>query len=227
MPIETSRSANPASTGSAESLAAQAYRLIEEMIVTLELAPGVNVTEKDLSVRLRIGRTPIREALQRLATERLVTAVPRHGILVAEINLSEHLALLEARRALDGLIANRAAARATAIQRDRLRDLSTKIVEAAAIPDVAEFMRADGEADSIVAQASRNVFAVQATTPFHTHCRRFWFMYKESGDLTESATLHRALFTAVADKDERGATAASDALLDYLVAFARQALDDY
>ncbi|MBT3602137.1 MAG: GntR family transcriptional regulator, partial [Candidatus Latescibacteria bacterium] len=60
---------------SGESLSNKAYHLIEEMIVTLVLPPGSNVTEKDLSEKLGIGRTPIREALQRLATEHLVIAV--------------------------------------------------------------------------------------------------------------------------------------------------------
>ena len=210
-----------------ESLANKAYRLIEEMIATLELAPGSNITEKDLSERLSIGRTPIREALQRLAIERLVVAVPRHGILVTEINIPEHLALLETRRVLDRLIAVRAASRATPEQRDTLRDLAIKIVDAAAIPDAAEFMRVDGEADSILETASRNIFAVQATAPLHTHCRRFWFMYRKHGDLTQSASLHSVLFRSVADADESAAATASDALLDYLVQFARKALDEY
>lgn len=210
-----------------ESLSNKAYRLIEEMIVTLELSPGSNITEKDLSEKLSIGRTPIREALQRLAIERLVVAVPRHGILVTEINIPEHLALLETRRVLDQLIAVRAASRATPDQRDTLRDLATKIIDAATMPDAAEFMRIDGEADNILETASRNVFAVQATAPLHTHCRRFWFMYRKNGDLNQSASLHNALFHSVADADESTAATASDALMDYLVQFTRNTLDDY
>ena len=210
-----------------ESLSSLAYRLIEELIVSLELTPGSNVTENDLSARLGIGRTPIREALQRLAIERLVVAVPRHGINVTEINIPQHLALLETRRVLDGLIAARAASRATSEQRDRLRDLASDITDAAVIPDVPEFMRIDGEADAILESANRNIFAVQATAPLHTHCRRFWFMYRQNGDLPQSARLHSDLFTAVADSDPTGSSAASDALLDYLVQFTRSALEDY
>ena len=209
-----------------ESLSNKAYRLIEEMIATLTLAPGSNITEKGLSEKLGIGRTPIREALQRLAIERLVVAVPRHGILVTEINIQEHLALLETRRVLDRLIAIRAASRATPEQRDTLQDLAMKIVDAAAVPDAAEFMRVDNEADNILETASRNIFAVQATTPLHTHCRRLWFMYRKHGDLTQSASLHGALFKSVADADESIAATASDALMDYLVQFARNTLDD-
>ena len=210
-----------------ESLSTKAYRLIEEQIVSLELEPGRNVTEKDLSEKFAIGRTPIREALQRLAIERLVVAVPRHGILVTEINIPQHLALLETRRVLDGLIAERAASRSSSEQRNRLRDLASRITDAAAIPDVPEFMRIDGEADTILETSSRNPFAVQATAPLHTHCRRFWFMYRQNGDLPQSAQLHSVLFKAVADGDPSGSSTASDALLDYLVQFTRSALEDY
>jgi DNA-binding GntR family transcriptional regulator len=212
---------------SGESLSNKAYRLIEEMIVTLALSPGSNITEKDLSEKLSIGRTPIREALQRLATERLVIAVPRHGILVTEINIPEHLALLETRRVLDRLIASRATSRATPEQRDTLRELAIKIIDAATIPEASEFMRMDSEADTILEHACRNIFAVQATAPLHTHCRRFWFMYRKNGDLNLSASLHSTLFNGVAKGDESIAAAASDALLDYLVQFTRNTLDDY
>ena len=212
---------------SGQSLSNKAYHLIEEMIVTLVLPPGSNVTEKDLSEKLGIGRTPIREALQRLATEHLVIAVPRHGILVTEINIPEHLALLETRRVLDRLIASRAASRATPEQRDSLRELASKIIEAATIPEASEFMRTDSEADAILDHACRNVFAVQATAPLHIHCRRFWFMYRKNGDLNQSAALHSALFNGVAGGDESIAATASDTLLDYLVQFTRNTLDDY
>ncbi|MCZ6679591.1 MAG: GntR family transcriptional regulator, partial [Candidatus Poribacteria bacterium] len=89
------------------------------------------------------------------------------------------------------------------------------------------FMRVDSEADNILETASRNIFAVQATAPLHTHCRRFWFMYRKNGALNQSASLHSALFNGVADADESVAATASDALMDYLVQFTRNTLDDY
>src|SRR5271167_4097719 len=70
----------------AQTLTEQAYRLIVEQIVTLRLKPGEILSEQGLSATIRIGRTPIREALQRLAREGLVTILPRKGILVSDIN---------------------------------------------------------------------------------------------------------------------------------------------
>src|SRR5262245_22019306 len=69
-----------------DTLTEQAYRLIEEQIVTLRLRPGDVLSEQMLSATFKIGRTPIREALQRLAREGLITVLPRKGILVSDIN---------------------------------------------------------------------------------------------------------------------------------------------
>ena len=80
------------------SLAEKAYDRVEEMIVTLELEPGSVFSEVELSKRIEIGRTPLREALQRLSADRLVKTMPRRGMVVTEINIREQLALLETRR---------------------------------------------------------------------------------------------------------------------------------
>src|SRR5689334_14520128 len=115
----------------AESLTEKAYRLIEELIVTLQIAPGTVVSEASLSERLGIGRTPIREALQRLARERLVVVLPRRGIMVSEINVRTQLRLLEVRRELERLIARSAAKRGSDDQRAAFRAIA-KAMETAA-----------------------------------------------------------------------------------------------
>src|SRR5690242_3930092 len=96
-----------------ESLTERAYRELEERIVTLQLPPGTVVSEGSLSDKLGIGRTPIREALQRLARERLVVIMPRRGIVVAEENIKTQLRLIELRREIERLLAGLAARRAT------------------------------------------------------------------------------------------------------------------
>src|SRR3954465_1678799 len=99
------------------TLTDRAYRELEEMIVTLQLLPGTVLSEQALAVRLKIGRTPIREALQRLARDGLVLIMPRRGIMVSEINLRLQLRLLEVRRELERLMASLAAERATPDER--------------------------------------------------------------------------------------------------------------
>ena len=94
------------------TLAEKAYQIIEEMIVTLELPPGTIFSETALGEELGVGRTPLREALKKMTSEQLVTPIARRGIMVTEINISDQLQLLETRRVLDQLIAQRAARKA-------------------------------------------------------------------------------------------------------------------
>ena len=100
-------------TDDPETLTDRAYRLVEELIVTLALPPETILSEQSLAARLGIGRTPIREALQRLARDGLVVILPRRGILVSQINLKTQMRLLEVRRELERLMARGAAERAT------------------------------------------------------------------------------------------------------------------
>jgi DNA-binding GntR family transcriptional regulator len=207
------------------SLADEAYIRLEEMIVTLELQPGSVFSEADLSRKVRIGRTPLREALQRLQVQRLVTTLPRRGVVISDINIVDYLAVLETRRVLDRLVATKAARRATPEQRKTLEETAHAMGVAAERADMAEFMRLDTGFDRLVESASRSAFAVQASVPLHAHCRRFWYLYRHNGDLVRAAELHALLMQAVAAGDEAAAGAASDALVDYLEEFARTALD--
>src|SRR5438093_6081678 len=115
------------------------------MMTTLALAPGQAISEAFLSNALCIGRTPIREALQRLARERLVVIHPRRGIVVSEINVRNQLKMLELRRELERLIARAAARRAIRDERKRLREIADNMEKAAKKSDDMMFMRMDRE----------------------------------------------------------------------------------
>jgi DNA-binding GntR family transcriptional regulator len=214
-------------TNKTTSLSEQAYETIEALIVKLELPPGSAFTENELSQKLGIGRTPIREALQRLAAHRLVVSLPRRGIVVTEINIAEHLVILETRCVLDKLIAARAARRANFDQRHELKNYLSAIKDAARKDDLEEFMRLDHESDLILEAASHNSFAVRACAPLHTHCRRFWYKYHEKGDLKKSAELHADVLTAVSEANEQIAEQAAEDLIMYLDKFTRSVLDIY
>ena len=97
-----------------ESLSEQAYRLIRDMIVRLDLTPGAVVREDDLQERLEIGRTPIREALQRLARDQFLVVIPRRGMIVSNIDIAELSTLYETRAILEPYVARLACERGTA-----------------------------------------------------------------------------------------------------------------
>ncbi|HLX80376.1 MAG TPA: GntR family transcriptional regulator [Burkholderiales bacterium] len=209
--------------GAAEAtLSDRAYGDLEAMIVTLQLPPGSAVSEAALSQRLGIGRTPIREALQRLARERLITILPRRGIIVSEINIKSQLRLLEVRREVERLVARSAARRATAEERARFLAMARSFEKSARSNDEATFMRVDREYNELTVVAARNEFAAGAMTLMHSLSRRFWYIhYKQAADMPRAAKLHADVARAIARQDEKAAAAASDRLLDYIAQFTR------
>ena len=208
------------------TLTDRAYRELEEMIVTLQLVPGTVLSEQALSLRLKIGRTPIREALQRLARDGLVMIMPRRGIMVSEINLRLQLRLLEVRRVLERLMASLAAERATTDERREFSEIAEAMRAAADTADDIAFMRLDQRFNILIATASRNEFARRSMGLMNALSRRFWYQhYQEVADLPLAAKLHSAVADAVAKKKPKVAATASDRLIDYIENFARKTLD--
>lgn len=215
--------ASLSSAARSQSLTELAYAHLEELIVTLKLAPGRVVSESELSVLTGIGRTPIREALQRLAREKLVSILPRRGIVVTEINVGSQLRLLEVRRELERLIARLAARRATEEERRRFRELARDFEKSAKANDDTSFMRTDREYNSLCSEASHNDFAAGAMTLMHSLSRRFWYIhYKQAADMPLTAKLHADIARAIADGEEERAAKASDRLLDEIEKFTRE-----
>jgi DNA-binding GntR family transcriptional regulator len=205
-----------------QSLADVAYARLEEMIVTLKLPPGGAVSEATLSKLLDIGRTPIREALQRLARDYLVNILPRRGIIVSEINIRQQLKMLEVRREIDRLLATAAARRANAEERARFREIADCLDRVEREKDEMGFVRIDRDLNLLVAQASRNEFAATAMEPMQALSRRFWYIhFKQVGDLPLISRLHAEVARAIADADVKRAGEASDRLLDYIEEFTR------
>src|SRR3954466_10672920 len=104
------RTNNADSSGPA---AARAYRLLERMIVTLDLAPGSVATEGALIERVGLGRTPVREAIQRLAWEGLIEIRPRAGLAIAPLRAGDWVRVLDARSGVEQVLARSAARNAT------------------------------------------------------------------------------------------------------------------
>jgi len=206
----------------AQSLTDRAYAEIEEMIITLRLAPGSAISETELSAVLGIGRTPIREALQRLARERLVAIFPRRGMFVTDINVTSQLRLLEVRRELERLIARSAARRATPEASDLFSALASAFESAAKANDDVTFMRIDRDFNVLCSAASHNEFAAGAMSLMHSLSRRFWyFHYKQAADMPLTAKLHADIARAIATGNEERAAKASDRLLDAIARFTR------
>jgi DNA-binding GntR family transcriptional regulator len=210
----------------AETLTEQAYRQIEELIVTLQLKPGEILSEQSLAASIEIGRTPIREALQRLALEGLVVILPRKGILVSEINPRNQLLVLELRRELERFLSRVGAERATREQKTRCLEVARGMENAARTNDDIAFMRLDRELNGLIVETAHNDYAARSMKLIAGLSRRFWYMhYRLAADLPLCARLHADQARAIAKGDGRRAAQASDKLLDYVESFTRATVD--
>jgi len=190
--------------------------------VTLRIAPGEVLSEYALAEQLGLGRTPIREALQRLAGEGLVAILPRKGILVTETDAGAQLLVLEVRRELERLLCRAAAARATVQERARLREIAAGMDRASRRNDDMAFMRLDRDLNQLIVEAAHNEYAARTMRSLQGLSRRFWYLhYKEAADLPHCARLHAAQARAIADGGTDKAAKACDALMDYVESFTR------
>ncbi|OKL43075.1 GntR family transcriptional regulator [Pseudovibrio exalbescens] len=203
-----------------ESLADKAYRLIEELIVNLDLSPGMVLTESDLCERTEIGRTPVREAIKRLSTEGLIVIRPRKGLFVSEVEPAEYVLMLETRKPLEQLMVASAVKRATAQEREALAECAEEILKQARAEDVKGYLRADKIFDEVLCAVSRNPYTARACAPLQTMSRRAWSAFRGAEKLEDSAILHRDVAVALANNDADKAQEAITQLMDHLTHFA-------
>ncbi len=208
-----------------ETLVDRARRELEERFVTLQLAPGSVWSEASLSELLEIGRTPVREAVARMALDGLVTVMRRAGIVISQISIEDQLAVLDARRVLESLVSARAARRAVEDERERLRDMATRIEQAGDAFDVHAYLASHFEIKRFVAACARNVYAERALRPLHTLSQRFYFAYhREFDNMPVVGRAHAELTRAIADADENRAASRSDLVSDIAYEFTRDLL---
>lgn len=206
-----------------EPAAAKAYHALEHMIVTLELPPGSVATEGALIERLGLGRTPVREAIQRLAWEGLLDVRPRSGLAIAPLHPGDWLRVIDARRGVEIVLARSAARYVTREAAARFHDAALGMQKAVVEGDVIAFLEADKALDEALALAAENPFAARVAAPLQTHSRRFWFRYKAGTGLAEAAEHHVALIRSILEGDEIAAAAEAERLMALLGAHAEAA----
>jgi DNA-binding GntR family transcriptional regulator len=188
-------------SASARSQGERAYLLIRDQIVTLRLAPGSVIEEARLRQELGLGRTPIREALQRLAHENLVSFVPHRGTFVSDINLTDLHRLTEVRTEMEGYAARLAAERATARDRTQMEALMDELrtIDEA---DVHNLMRLDQRIHRLVYQATRNQFLQAMLEEVFNLSLRIWFLGLDRGvRIKQAVEEHRQLLDAIVSRD--------------------------
>lgn len=193
------------------SLAEQAYELLEDKLVTLELAPGSMISEGQLIEISGLGRTPVREAMQRLAQQDLFQVLPRKGLLVTSVSRATLLHILEARKPLERVTVYRAALNARDNQRSELAAIARALT--ISHDSFADFIRLDRELNDLLDACSANPFVSAAALPLRSHCRRFWYYYRHRMQLSDAISANSKLARLVARRDYNGAQKAADGVI--------------
>jgi DNA-binding GntR family transcriptional regulator len=158
---------------SQRSLSEQAYEQIRQKIVTLALAPSAVVDEARLQEELGFGRTPIREALKRLELERLINIIPRRGMFVTPINLTDLQRLYEVRLSLECLATELAAKRGTAVHWREMAQVLNQIDQPNNIsPD--QLIAVDEACHRIIYKAADNQFLEHSLMALFPLSLRMW-----------------------------------------------------
>jgi DNA-binding GntR family transcriptional regulator len=188
----------PAVAVPGELLADRAYAELRDRIVTLAIAPGEPINEDALGRELEMGRTPVREAIKRLALERLVTVYPRRGTFASEINITDLAAISDVRVQLEGHAARRAAERLTPDQREQLDALVAEIDAREGSGDADALMRLDAEIHRSVYAWSGNAYLQETLERYLNLSLRIWYLVLDRlPHLFDRVHEHRDLLAAI------------------------------
>lgn len=179
-----------------------AYRVLKEKIVTLQLPPATLLNEAELMAELNLGRTPIREALQRLVLENLVVIWPRRGTIVADLNMSDLQKVFELRLELETFGVRLAAERATAEQINQMEKLFEAADAIIHQGDYHQLIHLDVDAHRLLAQAAHNEFLEEILDRLHTQVLRLWYVsLHKVPRLPEAIEEHRDIIAAIKARD--------------------------
>lgn len=182
-------------------LSDRAYHLIKHKIITLDLPPLAAIDEQALMEDLQLGRTPIREALQRLAAEDLVFFAPRRGMFVADISITDLQKIFEARVVLEGFCARLAAQRAT---QEQVSEMQAVVHELAWVRDGDNraLMAVDERFHNLLYEAADNEFLADTLRRLHALSFRLWhLMLDRLGSVRRAMEQHVEITSAIEARD--------------------------
>jgi len=157
-------------------LADRAYRELRDRLVTLHIAPGAPIDEDLIGRELEMGRTPVREAIKRLALENLVTVFPRRGTFASEINITDLAHISDVRAQLESHAAYRAAERITDAQREELTGLLDELQASRGTDDVESLMELDARVHRFIYRCAANPFLEETLGRYFNLSLRIWYL---------------------------------------------------
>jgi DNA-binding GntR family transcriptional regulator len=182
-------------------LADRAYEGLRDQLVTLRIKPGEPIDEDRIGRELGMGRTPVREAIKRLALENLVTVYPRRGTFASEINITDLAQISDVRAVLEGHAATRAAERLTDEQRGELRDLRAELT-ARRDDDVRALMELDTRVHRFIYRCADNRYLADTCDRYLNLSLRIWYLALDRMEkLSPHVQEHRTVLSAIAKGD--------------------------
>jgi DNA-binding GntR family transcriptional regulator len=167
----------PTGRGSQRGLLAdRAYRVLRDRLVTLRIPPGSPIDEDAIGRELKMGRTPVREAIKRLALENLVTVFPRRGTFASEINITDLAHISDVRAQLEGHAAYRAAERITDAQRTELAGLLVELDVRKGADDLEMLMELDATVHRFIYRCAGNPFLEETLGRYLNLSLRIWYL---------------------------------------------------
>jgi DNA-binding GntR family transcriptional regulator len=202
-----------------ESLLDQAYNEIKLRIITCRYRPGEVLSEAAISDELKIGRTPVHQAIHRLMMDGLIAIMPRKGVMVAPVGVDEVMEIIDVRLVIECYCARLAADRAddSELQHlQRILDASEKVTNQR---DIEKMMLFDREFHDTLARTARNTVLADVLRSLHERSLRFWFISLRDPDHHRNVLAqHRKIVAAL---QSRQPDAAENAMREHVLAFQR------
>lgn len=175
---------------------------LRRLILTLELEPGLAVSEASLMKRYAWGRTPLREAFQRLAEQSLLQIIPRHGVVVTPLSIFEFVEVMDAMSMVIGAAAALACKHLSDEQLDQLDKLVTQGAGAAESGDYIRVAELDFDFHCVLADATGNRYLRDYLLHLHQIATRFNFSaWKRDRNARPSLEEHRQLAALFRERD--------------------------
>jgi DNA-binding GntR family transcriptional regulator len=193
----------------ARSLTDQAYGELRRRIITGIMPPGREMSELELADQLSMSKTPVREALGRLAMEGLVEAFPRRGYRVSSVTVKDMNDLFAVRAMLEGTAGAMAAINLTQAELERLDALADASYVRGENASVQSFVKANEDFHSAIARASRNPRLYNLVVSHLQECGRFFYMGAQIRDVNpETTNDHHRIVAVLRERDPEKARAA-------------------
>ncbi len=201
-------------------IAERAYAELRSRIVTLRLPPGTLLREDELMRELGIGRTPLREAVKRLALENLVAVQPRSGTFVTSVDAADIIHISEVRAELEAQAAELAARRMEPDLRARAEAMLEQVRELERAADADELMRLDESIHRLIWDGSHNPYLIETLERYFVLSLRVWYVVLDRVPGLGASVVDQAhLLEAILDRDP---ARARSLMREHVLAFERE-----